>query len=524
MACRIDRAGESDADLYDGIDDRDQELANLRQEVQRLQLEVNVARFNNDEAAMKKEADEWRARFQEEYNKVQHILRLNLKQGESIHDMELANDHLRRQLEDQEEQLECFKARLNTAAAANFEQCQLTTESTQLREDLVAKGKEIMGLKTRVSHMANKIIAAEKKGRAAEALQVNVNRLQAEKNELEEVIKVKIPGLEQTNRQLQAELGTHHSASSILSKGSGKLAELANARVVEAEAEITDLKERLKIAEAEAVARVASQDYSEALESQNKLLHSKIAAAVREFKAKDALIKHWEHEAKQREQQVAEIEIWRGEQEMVNGVEERSVEHPPIIPTPAEREPRELFVAPGIATSPIEPIAVPQKLGFAFAAQGLEPIPIEPSVTSTAVQTSPLHEDINITINIDPGDRKNWMLLQRMQAALSKESDLQIFGPPQLVRELTRKMEELQMDHAAKAAKVEELRKALVSQAKEIGRLEKNHCTVATHRNLADELIAKDAQIAMQGSLLGSYGQSLARLRRAQKDLGVIGA
>jgi hypothetical protein len=136
------------------------------------------------------------------------------------------------------------------------------------------------------------------------------------------------------------------------------------------------------------------------------------------------------------------------------------------------------------------------------------------SLSSPTPPTIKHRPNVAVTINISPSSKRSWSLLKHIQGAISSSSSLDIHGPKPLVQEFVTGMEELEIEHREaldevkeKAAVSQQLEKVVAELMGEIetlqGELKKRgRCEVASHRNLRDELEAKELQFQMQAQLL----------------------
>ncbi|KAG9194794.1 hypothetical protein G6011_04829 [Alternaria panax] len=131
---------------------------------------------------------------------------------------------------------------------------------------------------------------------------------------------------------------------------------------------------------------------------------------------------------------------------------------------------------------------------------------------STKLQVTPLLPNVALTINIQPTDKRNYSLLQRVQSAVSATSSLDIHGPKEAVKQFVASMHDVEMEHAEKSQLAIQLEKAAKQHCADIEALEaqivgKRKCLDPEHRMMADELEAKNVQFAMQEQLLADWGK-----------------
>ncbi|CAN9225241.1 unnamed protein product [Alternaria alternata] len=131
--------------------------------------------------------------------------------------------------------------------------------------------------------------------------------------------------------------------------------------------------------------------------------------------------------------------------------------------------------------------------------------------SSTELQVIPL-PNVALTINIQPTDKRNYSLLQRVQSAISATSSLDIHGPKESVKQLVASMHDVEADHAEKSKLVVQLEMVSKQYLADIDVLEaqirdKRKCLDPEHRIMADELEAKNVQFAMQEQLLADWGR-----------------
>lgn len=130
----------------------------------------------------------------------------------------------------------------------------------------------------------------------------------------------------------------------------------------------------------------------------------------------------------------------------------------------------------------------------------------------TKLQPTPLLPHVALVINIQPTEKRNYSLLQRVQSAISATSSLDIHGPKEVVKQFVASMHDVETDHAEKSKLVCQLDKAAKQHRADIEALEtqlrdKTKCSNPTHRILAEELEAKNVQFAMQERLLADWGK-----------------
>lgn len=131
--------------------------------------------------------------------------------------------------------------------------------------------------------------------------------------------------------------------------------------------------------------------------------------------------------------------------------------------------------------------------------------------SSTELQVTPL-PTVALKINIQPTDKRNYSLLQRVQSAISATSSLDIHGPKESVSQLVASMHDVEADHAEKSKLVVQLEMVSKQYLADIDVLEaqirdKRKCLDPEHRIMADELEAKNVQFAMQEQLLADWGR-----------------
>ncbi|CAN9201920.1 unnamed protein product [Alternaria sp. RS040] len=131
--------------------------------------------------------------------------------------------------------------------------------------------------------------------------------------------------------------------------------------------------------------------------------------------------------------------------------------------------------------------------------------------SSTKLQVTPL-PNVALTINIQPTDKRNYSLLQRVQSAISATSSLDIHGPKESVKQLVASMHDAEADHAEKSKLVVQLEMVSKQYLADIDVLEaqirdRRKCLDPEHRIMADELEAKNVQFAMQEQLLADWGR-----------------
>jgi hypothetical protein len=118
--------------------------------------------------------------------------------------------------------------------------------------------------------------------------------------------------------------------------------------------------------------------------------------------------------------------------------------------------------------------------------------------------------NVALTINIQPTAKRSWSLLKHVQGTISDSSSLDIHGPKPLVQEFVSGMQEVEDEHAESVAVAKQLEKDVAKMMGAINDLQqqiksRHKCLDATHRNLRDELEAKDLQYHMQSQLLAGW-------------------
>jgi hypothetical protein len=113
----------------------------------------------------------------------------------------------------------------------------------------------------------------------------------------------------------------------------------------------------------------------------------------------------------------------------------------------------------------------------------------------------------NIIINTEPTQQKNWNVLKCVKTVIAKASTLDILGPEDLVQDLVAAMNDKENDHTKATAAATHWQRVAMEALTEVDTLrERNEarpaCAVPGHRNLKDELEAKDMQLLMQGQLV----------------------
>ncbi|KAF2682250.1 hypothetical protein K458DRAFT_405988 [Lentithecium fluviatile CBS 122367] len=460
---------------------------------------------------------------------------------------------------DHEKQLARMKARADRTAALKVELRKVKAEKEQLQAECASKAKRAAGLETRVTEMASRLLSADKKnkhleGKAGQADQVNAKLIRATQ-QIGELTETTVPVLEKKNQELEAKLKVSSRDSTSSTADAKQLAE-----------ENKTLREKLKIATAELEAVALSADYEEELERANNNINIQYATVVSEYAAKESQIAelqtqlstlqgNYDHlklisssntsalesqlKSLQRDLIKANAERDQVEYNALNSLGKYShlKQEPVLIPrldlvlfrgvhtTPiASPEPR-LSTNPhvNVSSKPSAPIpthTAASNLPKPAGSTSLQPLPANPPVAptkpvmpETTAQATPTLPDIHVTVNIKAEDRKNMNLFKRMQAALTKNSTIDFYGPPEVVTEIRKTAEELQIDHAAQRAKVVELRAFLQGQAREIETLKaKNvqdvhqlkgrHCLIPEHRYLADHVAAMQDRVDMQVMLL----------------------
>ncbi|KAH8693453.1 hypothetical protein GQ44DRAFT_148236 [Phaeosphaeriaceae sp. PMI808] len=130
-------------------------------------------------------------------------------------------------------------------------------------------------------------------------------------------------------------------------------------------------------------------------------------------------------------------------------------------------------------------------------------------------QAEPMRKDwvANVTININHANQRNWSLLRHIQSTISKTSKLDIQGPQDLIDTLIADMRHTEADHVGQTAAAAHWQKVAQEGLKEVDALrnELNNrplCSVPGHRNLLDELAAKNYQLELQAVLVHQWHEN----------------
>jgi chromosome segregation ATPase len=131
------------------------------------------------------------------------------------------------------------------------------------------------------------------------------------------------------------------------------------------------------------------------------------------------------------------------------------------------------------------------------------------TLSSPSPPTIKHRHNVAITVNIQPPSR-SWALLKHVQGVISGSSSLDVHGPRPLVEEFVSGMQEVEKESAESAAVSKQLQKVVAELMGEIEDLKRQmkgmpRCTVAAHRNLRDEIEAKELQYQMQSQLLADW-------------------
>jgi len=136
-------------------------------------------------------------------------------------------------------------------------------------------------------------------------------------------------------------------------------------------------------------------------------------------------------------------------------------------------------------------------------------------VTTPAANTRATSDlpNVALTINIKPGNKRNYSLFQRVKSAMSSTSKVDIKGPKEIANQFVALMEDVGKDHAEKTKRAVELDKTVQQQRAHATALEAHirnqaKCSDPTHRTLADELATKNEQFAMREQLLATFRHS----------------
>jgi hypothetical protein len=128
----------------------------------------------------------------------------------------------------------------------------------------------------------------------------------------------------------------------------------------------------------------------------------------------------------------------------------------------------------------------------------------------------------NIIINVDKSQQNNWNLLKRMQAVIKKASVLDIVGPPDLVAELITAMRDTDADHKEQTVAAAHWQKVANDALAEVDNLHADvpsgpTCTAPGHKNLVDELEAKNLQLHLQAELVAKWQKQMSGVNDAME-------
>jgi chromosome segregation ATPase len=177
-----------------------------------------------------------------------------------------------------------------------------------------------------------------------------------------------------------------------------------------------------------------------------------------------------------------------------------------------------------VQTQSTTPISVPPGLLPSGAASKLSPElfaqlnSIGQSIMSLSSPSPPTikhRPNVAVTVNNQPPSR-SWSLLKHGQGAISGSSSLDIHGPKPLVQEFVSGMHKLETERAESVAVAKQLQKVVAELMGEIEELKRQmkrmpRCTMAAHRNLRDELEAKELQYKIQSQLLADWQKRSSR-------------
>jgi hypothetical protein len=127
---------------------------------------------------------------------------------------------------------------------------------------------------------------------------------------------------------------------------------------------------------------------------------------------------------------------------------------------------------------------------------------------STPKDLPVLLQPINITVTVTPNDRKNHLLLQHIQSIVttSEATGLFIQSPELLVADFKARMADMEADHTLQTKLAAKWEKATTQYAAKIKELKAQPlCSVSKHRNMADELEAKQWQFMTQEQLRADW-------------------
>jgi hypothetical protein len=121
--------------------------------------------------------------------------------------------------------------------------------------------------------------------------------------------------------------------------------------------------------------------------------------------------------------------------------------------------------------------------------------------------------NVAVKINIKPSERKNWSLLTHIGLAISKTSTIDIdANDEKVLKEFVDSMERVSAEHEERGRTAKQWEKEAQLHRKKVEKLEKENatrlkCVDKGHRNLVEELKAKEVQFQMTQMLLAEMGK-----------------
>ncbi|KAF2829064.1 hypothetical protein CC86DRAFT_184348 [Ophiobolus disseminans] len=246
----------------------------------------------------------------------------------------------------------------------------------------------------------------------------------------------------------------------------------------ECDERVEDAEQLTKAAEAETEGLRHIEDAYELLEIKDFETNKKLVELINECRQKDERVAWFEANAN--DQAAAHADL----QEV-------------IIDTYLASE------APELTCSSIYSVATkPQAPAPRLAISAVQSVSIAPQAKRACAPFA-----ANVVINLSATDRKTWTLMQRVQSAICLKTRLDIHGPRNLTKDFIQGMAQVEADHA-------HWQNVALSSIEEMEEFRKRKlCTLPGHRNLADELVAKDLQLQIQQALILDWEREAAHWR-----------
>lgn len=405
-------------------------------------------------------------------------------------------------------------------------------EIERLNKEVAQLKQKNASMTTNVTNANRRLVETGKKAEKVIRLEKELAEAKKKINELTTANK-RIPELERQKQRLQSACnpGSQRSSRSSTRSNNGEprmYSEAAQAEILRLMEELKTVKEDCAIAQAERDLAVSKQAMIDVLQRNLTRLQTRHVAVVAEIDGKNSEIRQLEEVAEKSQKEARELQAETKKlQARVEELHEKvwtSKEKDEEQATRESEAKLAVYADQAVQTEPAE--ASPKNTASSISNStdsATEVIATDdssaPGIEQKAVNISRLPPEVHVTINITPSDKPQWALLARIQSMLPEKSKLDIFGPPELVHALATSMQRVDKDLVTTTAQMAQMRDLLWNQAQQIERLTRN-CSVVAHRNLEDQIAAKDAQLQMQNILLAAWWRDARGHRKGHAGWG----